>query len=187
MLFGRIVASYARVDAGLRHLLAAMLHLPLEMAMLVAAPYGTRHMRNVTRAIAKIVLHDEPKLLAAIIQLLGDHKSLDRLRNDISHNMWSRSPIEGRIRPWHVDVADGKAMFSGFTHKPRDYSDEDLRLAANLAVDLNHRLIALIDSPELAEAMAKKTDLMSLDTDAILGISSNAPSGPSSETQEPNA
>ena len=182
-LFGIIVSNHARVEHGFRSTLGKMLHIPEEIALHVAAPYTTTHLRNVLYSVAKIVLHNEPKLRDQLIQIVGRQKALDAVRHDIAHNMWARGSIPGNIRAWRVDVREGKGAFSGFNKAAAEYNDQELEKLARDSVGLNKQMIAYWDSAVFAAAMAKKTDLASLDIDPILGISTSARSSPSSPTQ----
>jgi hypothetical protein len=175
MLFGRIVSNYARVEVGIRCVFAALLEMPIEIALIVTASYSNQALRNVTRSLAKIVMHEEPELLNRFTNIIGGHKSLDRLRNDIAHNMWSRGSTPDHISTMTVTVADGKAKFVGYeSAAKRQYSREELRLAANLAVQLNHDIIAYIDDPLFTRFIADKSPLVALDIDEILKSSAVA-------------
>jgi len=64
--------------------------------------------------------------------------------------------------------------FVGFFDDDRQYSREDLRLAANAAVKLNRDIINFLDGVEFQEAVARQGPLNCIDTDSILGISKTA-------------
>lgn len=170
MLFGRIVSNYARAEVGFRFVLGAMLHLPMEFMLLLSAPYTSLHLRNATKAVAKIVIHDDQVTLEKLVGLLGTHKSLSLIRNDISHNMWRQGDGDA-IRPMGADIREGKLEFVGIADDDRQYSREDLRLAANKSVRLVGDLIKFQDDPAFIACVARNADLSSLDVDAILGYS----------------
>ena len=135
MIFGRIVSMHARFEAGLHHMLALMLGVPLPFGLILSAPYTTSHLRNAIRSIAKLALSDYPEHLTKLIAMTGRHKALDRVRHDIGHNMWRRGPTDDIMVAVQTDIADGKAKFKGLiesaVYESRAYSTEDLWLAAN--------------------------------------------------------
>tara|TARA_Y100000114_G_scaffold153717_2_gene174286 strand:- start:36903 stop:37454 length:552 start_codon:yes stop_codon:yes gene_type:complete len=170
LLFGRIVSDYARAEVGFRLLLAEMMRLPGEMALLISSPYSSAHLRNVTKSVAKIVLHDEPHLLDNLIRAVGAHQALSQIRNDISHNLW-RDAGNGCITPIYTDVREGRFRFQGVSEGGRKYSIADLENFAANASAATLAILSILDDQALADCMARKADLRSLDMDSILGIS----------------
>jgi hypothetical protein len=171
MLFGRITSNFARAEMAFKMAAAEMLKIPIHFMLIIAAPYTTVQVRNVTKSLAKIMLDHAPDCRDKLVELLGIHKAATTLRNDIGHNMWTKGVTIDRIRPMYADIRSEKAEFFGITKDSRSYSKEDLTQSANKMVKLNQDLISFLDSDAFLEAIAAYTELSSIEVERILGIS----------------
>lgn len=162
----------------MKAILAGLLNVPLEAVLLLSAPYSSLDLRNVTKSAAKVVLKkDYPKLLERIVWLIGEHKAISQVRNDISHNVWQRGDAPNSIRPMQADVRSGTfKLFGGDEDSSREYTHNDLTNLHNKARAVVEGFYEVMHGPEFTEFIADNMALAKALKAAREGSSDTTPS-----------
>jgi hypothetical protein len=126
--FGYIVSTYAKVEQGLKFIIAQILGVPRSIVMMLCEPYTSNTLRNVTRSIN--AAHVLPGINERITNLVGEFKSFGLLRNNISHNMWIVGTRPNSIKPIRLDIRSGKPEFYGGDDTERDWLLSELEAEA---------------------------------------------------------
>lgn len=160
-VFGVIVSLYARAEDGFRTILAMLLGTSVEAVTLLCAPYSAANLRNVLKSTAKLTLVEGP-VLDKLVNLIGEHSTIAKLRNHIAHSQWQAGSTPLSIQPVYGDVRQGKFKMFGAGTNTVEYSTEDLTHIHNLAITLNAALYELLISDEFEQALVGKRSIHDL-------------------------
>ncbi len=161
LAFGRIVSLYAKAEDGFRTALAMFLGTSVEAVALLCAPYSAANLRDVLKSTAKIALVEGP-ILGQLIQLIGDHSAVGRLRNHIAHSQWQAGSTPLSIQPVYGDVRQGRFQMFGWDGNIIEYSTDELTRIHNLAITMNAKLYDFLISEAFEQALVRKRPLSDL-------------------------
>jgi hypothetical protein len=160
-VFGVIVSLYAKAEDGFRTALAMLLGASVEAVTLLCAPYSATNLRNVLKSTAKLTLVEGP-VLDKLVNLIGDHSTVAKLRNHIAHGQWQAGSTPLSIQPVYGDVRQGKFKMFGWGGNTIEYSTDDLTRIHNLAINLNAALYEFLISEDFEQALVGRRSLQDM-------------------------
>jgi hypothetical protein len=119
LLIGRVTMQWTTIQAAISQLFRRLSGLDAEKAEAVFfAVKSDSSQRDMTLALARIVLKDQSELLRRVIKLFNLLGELSGERNAVTHAMWAVKMPEGRVTPMprrgqhrRLKIQDHRAQF----------------------------------------------------------------------------
>jgi HAMP domain-containing protein len=95
---------------------------------------------------------------AKIRELFDAAHEYNALRNNIAHALWKPGARPNSVRPWYLDLRQGKGKIAGMDIDEKDYTMDELGAAANALRRITNQIIRFLRESGIAPAIAEKIE-----------------------------
>jgi hypothetical protein len=167
--FGRITHYYASIEAGLKITIGGLTGARMADTLIMAEPYTSLQLKNVVKSLNREIPlpRDGNSVLS---QIVGDFTSLSTIRNAIAHFRWAQGVRPHSIKPIHLDIRSGKAVFRGNNPEERDWTPEELLAEAEKLEALDNKLRQFVKDYGLFDIIEQNMRRANAVSEALGGI-----------------